>query len=95
MDDSAGSVKPIYTINLFPQSITSAFESLKEYTKSALNKTTERLLKDNVAEIVTPMFMVDQRLDGTEGILAKIKDHYRFNELSNAQSGYRFYPVSE
>ncbi len=95
LDDSAGSVKPIYTINLFPQSITSAFESLKEYTKSALNKTTERLLKDNVAEIVTPMFMVDQRLDRTEGILAKIKDHYRFNELSNAQSGYRFYPVSE
>ncbi len=95
LEDSAGSVKPIYTINLFPQSITSAFESLREYTKSALNKTTERLLKDNVAEIVTPMFMVDQRLDRTEGILAKIKDHYRFNELSSAQSGYRFYPVSE
>lgn len=95
LEDSAGSVKPIYTLNLFPQSITSSFESLKEYTKSALNKTTERLLKDNVAEIVTPMFIVDQRLDRTEGILAKIKDHYRFNELSNAQSGYRFYPVSE
>jgi hypothetical protein len=95
LGDSVAVVKPVYTINLFPQSITSAFESLKEYTKSALNKTTERLLKDNVAEIVTPMFMVDQRLDRTEGILAKIKDHYRFNELSNAQSGYRFYPVSE
>lgn len=95
LEDTVGSVKPVYTINLFPQSITSAFESLKEYTKSALNKTTERLLKDNVAEIVTPMFMVDQRLDRTEGILAKIKAHYRFNELSNAQSGYRFYPVSE
>jgi len=90
-----GVVKPIYTINLFPQSITSSFESLKEYTKAALGRTTERLLKDNVAEIVTPMFMVDQRLDRTEGILTKIMDHYRFNELSNAQSGYRFYPVSE
>jgi hypothetical protein len=90
-----GVVKPIYSINLYPQSITSSFESLKEYTKAALGKTTERLLKDNVAEIVTPMFMVDQRLDRTEGVLTKIMDHYRFNELSNAQSGYRFYPVSE
>lgn len=95
LSDTAPGVKPIYTINLFPQSITSSFESLKEYTKTALGKTTERLLKDNVAEIVTPMFMVDQRLDRTEGVLTKIMDHYRFNELSNAQSGYRFYPVSE
>lgn len=95
LSDRDPNVKPIYTINLFPQSITSTFESLKEYTKTALGKTTERLLKDNVAEIVTPMFMVDQRLDRTEEVLAKIKDHYRFNELSNAQSGYRFYPVSE
>jgi len=55
----------------------------------------KELLHDKYNDIITPMFMVDNKISKLENSLNIIKDNYNFNKLNNMANNLRFYPVSQ
>ena len=78
-----------YEINL--ASIMARHENMQEYTYKKMGNITEDLLNEKVANIVTPMFLMDNKLNTMENKIKNVNDAYFFNNLNNGQTNYRFF----
>lgn len=55
----------------------------------------KELLHDKYNNIITPMFMVDNKINNLEKSIQNIQSTYNFNKLNNMASNTRFYPVTQ
>jgi hypothetical protein len=78
-----------YEINM--ASIMARHENMQEYTYKKMGALTEELLNEKVGNIVTPMFVLDNKLNTMENKLKNVNDAYFFNNLNNGQTNYRFF----
>jgi len=65
-----------------------------EYMKANLESQNIEVLRNKYNEIITPMFMIDNKLNKLESTLNNIKDAYEFNRLNNMSTQIRFYNTS-
>lgn len=65
-----------------------------EYMKANLEYQNKEVLRNKYNEIITPMFMIDNKLNKLESTLNNIKDAYEFNRLNNMATQIRFYNTS-
>lgn len=69
--------------------------SANDFLKERLSQKQKELLHDKYNEIITPMFMVDNKIANLENSINVIKDTYNFNKLNNMATNIRFYPVTQ
>ena len=69
--------------------------SANDFLKERLSQKQKELLHDKYNEIITPMFMVDNKIVNLENSINVIKDTYNFNKLNNMATNIRFYPVTQ
>lgn len=55
----------------------------------------KELLHDKYNSIITPMFIVDNKISNLEKSIQNIQSTYNFNKLNNMASNIRFYPVTQ
>ena len=78
-----------YEINL--AALLARRENMQEYTYKKMGNITEEILNEKVGNIVSPMFLLDSKLNNMENNLKKVQDAYFFNNLSNNQTNYKFF----
>lgn len=69
--------------------------SANDFLRERLSQKQKELLHDKYNEIITPMFMVDNKIANLENAINTIKDVYNFNKLNNMATNIRFYPVTQ
>lgn len=69
--------------------------SANDFLRERLSLKQKELLHDKYNEIITPMFMVDNKIANLENSINVIKDTYNFNKLNNMATNIRFYPVTQ
>lgn len=65
------------------------------FLRERLSLKQKELLHDKYNEIITPMFMVDNKIAKLEKSIDIIKDSYNFNKLNNMATNIRFYPITQ
>jgi hypothetical protein len=66
-------------------------DSSQEYTYKKMADIIGETLNEKIGSIVSPMFMLDNKINTMEQKLRKTQDAYYFNNLSNDQTNFRFY----
>ena len=55
----------------------------------------KELLHDKYNDIITPMFMVDNKISNLDKSIQNIQATYNFNKLNNMTTNIRFYPITQ
>jgi hypothetical protein len=85
----------IYSSQLYIINARAGVVDANAYMKKNLEEQNKEILRDKYNAIITPMFMVDNKLSQLEDNLQVIKDAYEFNRLNSMASQLRFYPVNQ
>jgi hypothetical protein len=81
----------IYKVDLYIENITFKTQSMNLWLDNAINNINTEILDNQLDEIITPMFDMDNEIDKRDKIVKRVRDIYRFNKLSNSQNNMRFY----
>lgn len=81
----------IYKVDLYIENITFKTQSMNLWLENAINNINTETLDNQLDEIITPMFDMDNEIDKRDKIVKRVRDIYRFNKLSNSQNNMRFY----
>ena len=79
------------TWQLYITTITQSKINANVYMKTQLEKQTKTLLEDKYNKIITPMFMVDNKISQLSDSIKNVIDIYNFNKLNNMSTQLRFY----
>jgi hypothetical protein len=80
---------------MYIKNVSSDKISANDFLKERLSQKQKELLHDKYNDIITPMFMVDNKIANLENSINTIKDTYNFNKLNNMATNIRFYPVTQ
>jgi hypothetical protein len=80
---------------MYIKNASSSKVSANDFLRERLTLKQKELLHDKYNEIITPMFMVDNKISNLENSINIIKDTYNFNKLNNMANNIRFYPVTQ
>jgi len=80
---------------MYIKNVSSDKVSANDFLQERLSQKQKELLHDKYNEIITPMFMVDNKIANLQNSINIIKDTYNFNKLNNMATNIRFYPVTQ
>lgn len=91
---NAGTYTNYLTWQMYIKNASSDKVNANEFLRERLSQKRKELLHDKYNEIITPMFMVDNKITNLEHSINAIRDTYNFNKLNNMATNIRFYPVT-